>query len=292
MSEKNCHTPCLRNMYKTIKKECDLDTLRCAIKDNGLKELISTANPITVFGPTDKAFDKFLCNCNEVDAAALAYHVVGQNLPASSLVNDTKYDTLSEGNQIRVNVYQEPTFRNVVSINGDRVVEADINASNGVLHKIKRVLVPPTDTVWSLVESNPSFTILKAAIQTAGLVEALNDPASALTVFAPTDEAFVSLLQETGLTAEELLGSPALANILLYHVLGLTVFSTALKKGLLQGVETLYAGNKIDILKKCGSKIRVYDAVNRKSKVVTKNVLVKNGVIHVVSKVLLPFSLN
>ena len=86
-------------------------------------------------------------------------------------------------------------------------------------------------SVYQFIASSPNHTTLTAAINAAG-IEATLSGAGTFTVFAPTDDAFVSALTELGLTAEELLASEGLADILTYHVLGSTVLSTDLENGI------------------------------------------------------------
>ena len=281
---------CCEDMFRLIRSQCDLRDLKKALCDAGLAEAVNTLDPETVFGPVDKAFQSFTPSetCGSL-SEILLYHVVNQKLKSCKLVNDTLYPTLREGKSVRVNVYQRPLFRDVITVNGAEVVQADLKACNGVLHKIDQVLCPPAGTVWQLAQSNPDLSLLAAAVETAGLVDALNDPQANLTVFAPTNAAFEALLAETGLTLEQLLASPALSQVLLYHVLGQTVFSAALKRGLTWDIPTL-EGETIDICNKC-DKILIKDQLKRKSKVIVKDVLAENGVVHVIDQVLLPFAL-
>jgi len=279
-----CHK---KNMFKTISRECDLQALKDAIVSQGLEEAIATLDPITVFGPTNKAFKKFE-GCDQVEdlTQLLLYHVVPEYLKSSDFTkSDQKYKTLFDDKEVRVNVYSCPTFNDVITVNGSVVVEADIKATNGVLHKIKRVLCPPAGNVAEVAVSNPDFSILVEALVAADLVDAVatTDP---ITVFAPTNQAFQDLLVELGITKEELLSRPDLPDILLYHVLGQAVFSPAIKCGKTKGIPTLNNGETID-LKRCKN-ICIRDKQGRLSKVILPDVLAENGVIHAIDKVLLP----
>jgi len=280
-----CH---LKNMFKTISRQCDLQALKDAIVSQNLEEAIATTPDITVFGPVDKAFKNFVPGptCGDDLKQILLYHVVPQLLPSDKFVNDTLYPTLREGKSLRVNVYSCPTFNNVTTVNGVKIVEEDIYATNGVLHKIKKVLCPPSGNVAEVVASNPEFSILLTAVVKAGLVEALSDPSANLTVFAPTNAAFEALLVELGITLEQLLELPNLSEILLYHVLGQVVFSAAIKNGKTKDIPTLDNGKTIDLKRKCG-KIYVVDQQDRTAKVVGADVLAENGVVHAIDKVLL-----
>jgi uncharacterized surface protein with fasciclin (FAS1) repeats len=303
-------------MYRTIKEQCDLQVLAESIKEAGLKQAICTLDPITVFGPTDKAFKKFAPGetCGNLDEILL-YHVVNQKLPAKKLENDKLYDTLRDGPlpgskmKVRANVYSCPTFNDVITINGAVVVEADIKAKNGVLHKINKVLCPPAGSLLDLAATTPSLSILAAAVQAAdpSVAEALNNPDLSLTLFAPDNKAFENLAKELGLTLDELLAfllDPAnqqvLTDILVYHVLGLevgTVFSAAIRKGCTPEVPTLLLDKTVNIKRKVkrrcyrkSDKIFLIDELNRYSRVVSADNLATNGVAHVIDQVILPFN--
>lgn len=120
------------------------------------------------------------------------------------------------------------------------------------------------------------FETLVAAVQAADLVDALKGEGP-FTVFAPTDEAFANLLAELGITAEELLQSDDLADILLYHVVEGKVMSTDLEDGM---EATTLNGQKVTISL---NPVQVNSA-----NVVTADIEASNGVIHVIDAVLLP----
>ena len=134
----------------------------------------------------------------------------------------------------------------------------------------------------------PEFTILLQAVQNAdpAILEALQNPDADLTVFAPTDEAFRNLLSSTGLTADDLLASPLLTDILLYHVVqGEVMAETVLT---LDGatVPTLLEDNFIVVTVNDDNSVVLNAIVN----VIQTDVDAGNGVIHVIDEVLLPAS--
>jgi transforming growth factor-beta-induced protein len=277
-----CH---LKNMFKTIAKECDLQALKDAIVSQGLENTIATLDPITVFGPINSAFANFVpcegLKLNEI----LLYHVVHQFLPSRKFTENKLYETKLPGKKVRVNVYSCPTFNNVTTVNGVKIVQEDIYATNGVLHKIKKVLCPPSGTVAAVVAGNPQFSTLLAAVIKADLVAALENTPD-LTVFAPTNAAFDALAIELGITVEQILELDNLKDILLYHVLGQVVFSAAIKNGKTNDIPTLN-GKTIDLRRK-SSKVCVVDQQGRKAKVIGVDILAENGVIHAIDQVLLP----
>jgi len=143
------------------------------------------------------------------------------------------------------------------------------------------------DIVVELASGDPAeFTILLAAVQAAdpAVIEALSDPEQQLTVFAPTDEAFAAALEALGLTAEELLASPDLTNILLYHVApGVFLAADVVAAAPIAELPTLLEGSTLSIEVVDGSVV-----INETATVVQPDVVASNGVIHVIDAVLLP----
>ncbi len=141
----------------------------------------------------------------------LLYHVVDGKVLAEDVVMLNEAKTLN-GRYVDIRVED-----GMVYINDAQVIITDIMASNGIIHVIDTVLLPP-DPVGSIVDiavADGRFTTLAAALDAAGLVETLSSDGR-FTVFAPTDDAFAKLPEGT---VEALLQDiPALTDILLYHV--------------------------------------------------------------------------
>ena len=172
-------------------------------------------------------------------------------------------------------------------MNDSQVTSTDIEASNGVVHVINKVLVPgmeeavsngTVEDVKSIAEVAVAggFNTLVAALSAAELVETLSGDGS-FTVFAPTDEAFAALPE--GMLEGLLADTEALTQILLYHVVGDVVKAETVVT--LDEAETL-AGTKVSIEVVDGN-VFVND-----SKVTSTDIEASNGVIHVIDKVLVP----
>lgn len=136
-------------------------------------------------------------------------------------------------------------------------------------------------TVVDAAVADGNFTTLVAAVQQAGLADTLSDPNAELTVFAPTDAAFEKFLTENNLTADELLGSPDLADILTYHVFpGVVDASTAI--GLAGSTVEMVNGDNV-ALSLSGASLLV-----NTSTVTTTDIITGNGIVHVIDAVLVP----
>lgn len=130
-------------------------------------------------------------------------------------------------------------------------------------------------------QSDSRFSILVEAVVAADLATTLSGPGP-FTVFAPTNEAFASLLAELGVTQTQLLADkPLLTKVLTYHVVAGRVLKAEVPVGV--PITTLQGGTfTVD-----GSLV-ITDQRGRTSQIVETDVVVNNGVIHAIDKVLLP----
>lgn len=134
-------------------------------------------------------------------------------------------------------------------------------------------------TTFQTLQTDARFTTLVAAVEAAGLTDALNG-STALTLFAPTNAAFEALPAGT---LDALIADPdALADVLLYHNTSGRVLSTDLSDG--QVVNTLLTGQTLTV-SISGSTVQVGGATVTQADIVTSN-----GAIHVINSVLVPAS--
>jgi transforming growth factor-beta-induced protein len=271
------------------------NTLVAAVKAAGLVGALQGKGPFTVFAPTDEAFAKLpagtvesLLKDPKTLANILLYHVVPGAVKAEAVKDGLTAKTL-QGSPVTFKVMDGKAM-----IDGASIVATDVMASNGVIHVIDSVILPPAkaaapaaapaaaaaapaakDIVATAVGAG-QFNTLVAAVKAAGLVGALQGKGP-FTVFAPTDEAFAKLPAGT---VESLLKDPkALANILLYHVVPGAVKAEAVKDGLtaktLQGSPVTF-------------KVTDGKAMIDGANIVATDVMASNGVIHVIDSVILP----
>ncbi len=256
-------------------------TLVGALQATNLDEALYGEGPFTVFAPTDDAFAQLPegtldALSNEELSNVLLYHVLSGEVMAEQVLglDGQRVPTLL-GEELSIGVNGS-----VVTINGIQVIITDIIASNGVIHVIEQVLLPPAEpTIVELAAADGRFSTLVGALQATGLDEALSGDGP-FTVFAPTDDAFAALPEGTleGLTEEQL------SNVLLYHVIsGEVMAADAIA---LDGIsaETLL-GESFNIRVEDGS-VFINDA-----QVIITDLAASNGVIHVIDSVLLPPSL-
>jgi transforming growth factor-beta-induced protein len=274
-------------------------TLVAAVQAAGLVDTLKSAGPFTVFAPTDAAFAKLpkatldgLLADKKALADILTYHVVSGKVLAKDVVklNGQSAATVN-GAKVAIAV-----SGGKVTLNGTvNVLTTDVLASNGVIHVIDTVLLPPaapkpaattppatTPALKDIVDTavaNGSFKTLVAAVTAAGLVDTLKG-AGPFTVFAPTDEAFAKIPKATldGLLADK----KALTDVLTYHVVAGKVLAADVVK--LNGQSAKTVNGASVAIAVAGGKVTLNGNVN----VVLTDVLTSNGVIHVIDAVLLP----
>jgi transforming growth factor-beta-induced protein len=275
-------------------------SLVAAVEAAGLAETLSGEGPFTVFAPTDEAFTALgdtttdlLKPENKAQLSdILLYHVVPGKVMAADVagLDGQSAETALAGKSVAIKVDGDKVILNE-NVN---VIITDIEASNGVIHVIDAVLLPPSgetmgegamtekmDIVDTAV-ADSRFTTLVAAVQAAGLVDTLKSEGP-FTVFAPTDEAFAAL--PTG-TLENLLkpeNKQQLTDILLYHVVPGSVMAADVVGLDGQSAETALSDQSISI-KVDGDKVLLNDSIQ----VIITDIETSNGVIHVIDAVLLP----
>ena len=199
-------------------------------------------------------------------------------------------ETALAGKSIKIKVDGDKVILN----DNVNVIITDVEASNGVIHVVDAVLLPPSDEAMSgdamsekmdIVDTavaDGRFTTLVAAVQAADLVETLKS-AGPFTVFAPTNDAFAALPAGTldSLLLPE--NKQQLTDILLYHVVPGKVMAADVIGLDGQSAETALAGKSISIKVDAG-KVILNDNVN----VIITDIETSNGVIHVIDAVLLP----
>ena len=277
-------------------------SLVAAIAKANLTETLKGEGPFTVFAPSDAAFTEAGISLDDLDADTLAniltYHVVSGKVMSTNLSNGMMATALNGGTLVF------SISEGNVSVNGANVILANVPVSNGVIHVIDKVMIPPAgeicydpvshtvdvsktadtcDKSWipsvdipTTAAATTIHTSLVAALEKANLTMTLRGQGP-FTVFAPTDEAFTAAgINLDDYDTDEKIS--ALADILLMHVVSGKVMSSALTDGM---EATALSGDKLSFM--IGDTVSVNDAT-----VTIADVPVSNGVIHVIDKVLMP----
>lgn len=242
--------------------------------------------PYTVFAPSNSAFEMLfetlgVNGIEDLSADALTpillYHVVSAKAMSADITTGY-YETLSNATPDNKGIVLYAMIGNEVMINNSAIVTtADIEATNGVIHVIDKVILPPT--VVDLAIQNENFSILVEAVVKAGLVDALS-AAGPFTVFAPTNAAFEAAFEALKISGIEDLSAEALIPILTYHVVADNVLASEVSTGM---VPTLNTESSISIT--------VTDQgvmLDNTAMVIATDVQGSNGVIHAIDNVILP----
>jgi uncharacterized surface protein with fasciclin (FAS1) repeats len=240
---------------------------------------LSGDGSFTVFAPSDDAFDGLPAGALDLILAnteqltdLLLNHVHSGNVLSTDLSDGMMVPTLNE-TELTVSIDGM-----TVMIDLATVTQADLTASNGVVHVIDKVLLPDfgqeDTTVYSIIKASPIHTTLEAAIDAAGLGETLSGDGP-FTVFAPTDDAFDAL--PTGALDDLLADIPLLTEILKHHVHSGNVLSTDLSDGM--EVPTLNDDVLVVSIDAGSVMIDI-------STVIQPDIVANNGVVHVINAVL------
>ena len=289
------------NIVDVAQSESSLSMLVEAVIQTDLVDALTTCGERTVFAPNNDAFMTFLSEKgftaisdvqNEVLTQILLNHVIdGVNIESESLSEMTGYvNTMATGpNETNLSLYYDGN--DGVTLNGiSSVLTADVEATNGIIHIVDTVIDLPT--IATFATSNPALTMLVEALAhadsgtpTVPYIDTVsNATAGPYTVFAPTNDAFSSLLtNELGIgTLVTDLDTATLDEILLLHIVDANVQSGELMTGT---VTTLGGDIEADT-----TDFTLTDENDRVSNIITTLVDIQsiNGVVHVIEKVILP----
>ncbi len=277
-----------KDIVEVAASDSKFSTLVAAVTKADLVTTLKGTGPFTVFAPTNDAFAKagitsLASLTKENLTPILTNHVLSGKVLAAD-VKSGGVNSVNPNSQVFLSVNPSGVF-----INGKiKVVSTDISASNGVIHVIDDVIIPPSKSLVEIAAGDANFSELVSLVLAAdaGVAAALtNASANGLTVFAPTNAAFTELYKTT---PKATLLAPAnkklLTDVLLYHVVPGRVFSSDLPnvKGDVATVNT--AKVSFDLT---GSP-KVNGKTSGKSGITATNILATNGVIHVIDKVLIP----
>ena len=278
----------LETVYDVIQADERLTTFAALVDAAALADNLDHDGPFTVFAPTDAAFAIFEASNVETDATLteiLLYHVINGDYSAPNVANQDSLPTLL-GEHMNFSVEEGVIMLNdMVS-----VTVTDMEASNGVVHVVDAVLLPPTNSLITSPLGSPDMTISEvladegnfetflALAEQAGLTAMLENSNGNYTVFAPTDAAFENADEE--LLEQWTSDNDELETILMYHIVGDRLSINQLAND--NFVPTLEGR---PLLMTTDENIQVYA---NGTPIQQFNIQASNGVIHTVNDVLTP----
>lgn len=294
-SDDDTNEPAVQNIVEIASGDDDLSILVQALTSANLAGTLTGEGPYTVFAPNNQAFQDLLDSNtawstladipSETLSNVLLFHVLSGEVTAGDL-SDTYVNTLTNGaNNEKASLQVEVTGG--VEFNGDAApLQTDISASNGVIHKVNKVMLPKN--VVELALSNSNFSILVQALtdtrHTTDFVGTLTGDGP-FTVFAPTNTAFQALLDSNN-DWDSLTDIPieTLDAVLKYHVFaGGNVQSDELTDN---QMITMFNEGTVTVDLSNGAKLET--SSDQSVSIIITDVQGTNGVIHAVQEVLLP----
>lgn len=281
----------LQNLVDIARADEELSTLVSIVEELELEVNLKYLPNYTAFAPTNEAFEAIADVVNAIPEGVreatlrgiLVYHVLQLStgpVPASLVLDEAPFTapTLALEEPIYLTVADGNVFVNRTA----QVVEADIEATNGIIHKVNNVLLPNlAGPVTGVVSKNFDLLTLLGLVaerpELLALLASDRGEDEEFTVFAPTNEAFEKYAEIIPtLTPEQI------TQVLAYHVVvGPRVRSTDLEDGAV--VPTFLEGQNVEVEIDEDGNVFINMA-----QVITADLEASNGVVHIIDDLLLP----
>jgi uncharacterized surface protein with fasciclin (FAS1) repeats len=283
--------PAAQTIGAQVSSLSNFTLLKASAVKAGLVSALEGQGPLTVFAPTDEAFTESGITSNAISSLSadkiksiLLYHTLNAKVNAADVPAGPNAKLVTAGgDSIFVTRNGSGVF-----LNGINVIQADLPASNGVIHTVSKVLVPPAGNLVQMASADTTFSFLVAAVVRAssGTTNVANVLSSGgvFTVFAPTNDAFRAA-GFANINAINAADPNTLASILTYHVIPGRVFSSDLSNGATP--VTANGGTVTISLSSSGATLKGKSNASA-SHITAANIMATNGVIHVIDQVLLP----
>ncbi|XP_026198166.1 transforming growth factor-beta-induced protein ig-h3 [Anabas testudineus] len=248
-----------------------------------LRDEIEGPGSFTFFAPSNQAWaalpaeilDALVSNVNIELLNALHYHMVNRRLTSEELKHGSSFPSMYQEFPVHIHHYSN----GVVTVNCARLIKPDQHATNGIVHVVDRVITAISNNVQTIIDVDDNLETLRTAVAAAGLTSMLENDGQ-YTVFAPTNEAFEKIPQDT---LNRILGDPvALRDLLNYHILKH-----------MHCAESIVSGTPMETLQ--GTVLEVgcdgdQMTLNGKAIIIKKDQLGTNGVVHYINELLIPDS--
>ncbi len=286
--------PVSNTITDVVVNNASYSVLKEAVVKAGLSTTLSGTGPFTVFAPDNTAFASAGITSATVTALTptqlsdlLLYHTIGSKILAANVPAGPNAKVITAGGD---SVFVTKNASGVY-INGIKVAEADITADNGVIHRLSKALNKPIGNIVATAQAPGSGldSLVKAIVRAnnapggdPNLISTLST--ATITVFAPTNAAFTQLLTALGTNDINNIPVATLLAVLRYHVVGGRAFSSDLVAGPL----TMLANGTTTINLTAGATIKGNGNGANASNIAVTNIMCRNGVVHVIDRVLLP----
>ncbi len=286
--------PVTNTITDVVVGNASFSVLKEAVVKANLTTTLSGTGPFTVFAPDNTAFSNAGITSTTVTALSsaqlselLLYHTIGAKILAAGVPAGPSAKVVTAGGD---SVFVTSNASGVY-VNGIKVAAADIAADNGVIHKLSKALNKPSGSIVATAQAAGSGldSLVKAIVRAnngpggnPGLISLLSS--ATITVFAPSNAAFTQLLGALGINNIDNIPMPTLLAVLSYHVVAGRAFSSDLKAGSLP----MLAGGNTTVSLTSGATIKGNGNGTNASNIIATNIMCRNGVVHVIDRVLLP----
>jgi uncharacterized surface protein with fasciclin (FAS1) repeats len=287
--DKDDAAPITNTITDVVVKNANYSVLKEAVVKAGLDGTLRGAGPFTVFAPDNTAFSNAgitSATVTSLSATALSdlllYHTIPAKILAAGVPAGPNAKVVTAGGD---SVFVTSKSAGVF-VNGIQVAQADIAADNGVIHRLATALNKPSGNIVekaiSVTGGDNALDSLVVAVTTAGLASTLTG--NTLTVFAPTNKAFRDLLTALRLPNIKSIPVATLQAVLAYHVVVGRAFSSDLANGPLK----MFSNTNTTVSLASGATILGNGNGGTASNIAATNIMCRNGVVHVIDRVLLP----
>jgi len=289
-----------KTIFEHVASSMNYSYLTYALQRTDLDDVLNEEGDYTLYAPNNSAFIGFLMrggysNLDEVPIEPLKKLLLNHIMAGQIRYRDFKsgyYPTAasSDVNDRSLSIYINQVNMRVTLNGSSRIVQGNVNGSNGVIHAVNAVIPIPSLVTFVLADPNLfnlglALTRDDLTVDFPTILSTENGSAPApFTVFAPNNNAFVDLLNELEVERLSSIDEPTLNLTLNHHLLGETnALSTDLSDNLI--LNTL--GGEITANITGGASLT--DGNARVSNIITVDIQANNGVLHIVDKVILPF---
>ena len=289
-----------KTIFEHVASSMNYSYLLYALQKTDLDDILNGEGNFTLYAPNNRALIGFLMRrgysaLDKVPTEALKKLLLNHVMAGQIQYRDFKsgyYPTAasSDVNDRPLSIYINQVNMRVTLNGSSRIVQGNINASNGVIHAVNAVI--PIPSLVTFVLADPNLYNLSLALTRDDLTQDFptilnteNGRAPApFTVFAPNNMAFIDLLNELEIDRLNLIDEPTLNLTLNHHVLGET---NALSSDLSDNLTLSTLGG--DITANVSDGVSLTDGNARVSKIIASDIQANNGVLHIIDKVILPF---
>lgn len=248
-------------------------TFLALLERSHLMDTINAQGPWTIFAPDNRAwqslpkdaFDHIMHDPVLLDQI-LSYHIVPGNVTRRDMIHGQKLATLHDANPVHINFYTD-YWSSWFTASGSQITNLDEVASNGIVHVVSSVLLPPLGDLYSTVKWTPALQTAFAMLQSA------NDPlfsngSASLTAFLPEDSPVLKAITDG-------LSPSSLASMIRKHVVRGVWFLS----GLIDGDRMMTIDDDFLAVTYDGECVAVNGAC-----IVVRDITLTNGVLHVIDK--------